>query len=617
MSRILARVVLVALSSAVLACGDGPLVPKAGVPAKVTKVAGDGQSATVATAVSSRPAVLVLDFSRRPVVGLPVTFRVAAGGGDVTGPDATTDSLGIATVGSWVLGTRSGTNTLAATVADTLTLTFTATGTAAAALTVAARPGISTTANVAAAPPVVPAVAIADAWGNPVPGVVVSFAITAGGGTITGGSPASDAQGVAAVGAWILGPVAGRNALRATVAGLTPVDFVVTGLAGPPASLLTVAGDRQVANAATPVDTAPAVRVRDSHGNGVSGITVTFSVLNGGGEVAGGTQTTDSNGTARVTSWKMGRAAGSNALVAAVPGTGLSDTLTALSLLPCADTVAYSVDGYTGGTLTQADCGRATGAVVDLYRFSLDTGTSFDALLQASLFSPHIGLYDANGLLVATSPYYCANFYCGGTTHLRLLAPSGTYVLEVSGFTYDYDDLPVPGALGPYSLTSGASDGGVTSCQTVDETIPVFIVPGATTSQRIDTDDCVTVFQSHDFWFDQFNVYLTAGRAYTMTMASDQFDTYLELWSGSTSVAANDDYTWPSTNSQFTFTPATSGVYVIQAGTHEGDWTGDYTLTVTDNGPAPAPAGRTTRAQATRPTGVPGFTPRPPKPARP
>jgi len=46
---------------------------------------GDGQSATVGTAVAIPPSVLVTDTYGNPVSGVPVTFAVTSGGGSVTG----------------------------------------------------------------------------------------------------------------------------------------------------------------------------------------------------------------------------------------------------------------------------------------------------------------------------------------------------------------------------------------------------------------------------------------------------------------------------------------------------------------------------------------------------
>ena len=102
----------------------------------MTKQGGDAQSAAVSTAVTTAPSVKLVDISGNPVSGVAVTFAVASGGGSITGGGATTNSLGIAAVGSWTLGATAGANTLTATATGSgITgnpATFTATGTAAA-----------------------------------------------------------------------------------------------------------------------------------------------------------------------------------------------------------------------------------------------------------------------------------------------------------------------------------------------------------------------------------------------------------------------------------------------------------------------------------------------------
>lgn len=52
--------------------------------------AGNGQSATVATALATAPSALVSDANGNPVSGVTVTFAVASGGGSVSGASATT-----------------------------------------------------------------------------------------------------------------------------------------------------------------------------------------------------------------------------------------------------------------------------------------------------------------------------------------------------------------------------------------------------------------------------------------------------------------------------------------------------------------------------------------------
>lgn len=92
--------------------------------------AGNGQVATVGTAVNVPPVVSVFDMSGNPVSGVTVTFAVASGGGSITGSTVQTDANGHAAVGSWTLGAAPGPNTLTATVAGLQgsPVTFTATG---------------------------------------------------------------------------------------------------------------------------------------------------------------------------------------------------------------------------------------------------------------------------------------------------------------------------------------------------------------------------------------------------------------------------------------------------------------------------------------------------------
>ncbi|HEX2092060.1 MAG TPA: dockerin type I domain-containing protein, partial [Longimicrobiaceae bacterium] len=89
---------------------------RSSAPTTVTIVAGNNQSATVGTAVATAPSVRVTDSGNNPVANATVTFRVASGGGSVTDSIRTTDDAGIATVGSWTLGTTAGTNTLTANI---------------------------------------------------------------------------------------------------------------------------------------------------------------------------------------------------------------------------------------------------------------------------------------------------------------------------------------------------------------------------------------------------------------------------------------------------------------------------------------------------------------------
>ena len=76
-----------------------------------------------------------------------------------------------------------------------------------------------------------PTVVVTDAADHPVPGLAVAFAVTGGGGSVTGGNAMTDFTGTARPESWVLGPDPGANTLDATIAGLAPVTFTAEGKA--------------------------------------------------------------------------------------------------------------------------------------------------------------------------------------------------------------------------------------------------------------------------------------------------------------------------------------------------------------------------------------------------
>jgi hypothetical protein len=163
--------------------------------------AGDGQEATVGTAVPIPPSVIVRDQFNNPAADVDVTFEVGLGGGTVapTTPVATGVD-GIAEATSWTLGEIAGPNTLTATAAGSgITgnpATFTAVGTAGAPSSsqssVSAVPTPITASNGASASTVT--VTVRDAFGNAVSGVTVMLSATGTGNTLTP-SGTTDADG--------------------------------------------------------------------------------------------------------------------------------------------------------------------------------------------------------------------------------------------------------------------------------------------------------------------------------------------------------------------------------------------------------------------------------------
>ena len=295
-------------------------IAAAGTPTQLIKTAGDNQSAPVNRPVPIAPQVRVVDAAGNGVAGIAVTFTIGSGDGSVIVGNVVTGSDGRATVGAWILGTTLGTHTLVASAANLGQVTFTATATGGAAasmqpISLVSQPGIAGQAATS-----IPSVVVRDAQGNPVAGVTVTFSVTAGGGTVNGGTVVTDASGVATVTSWTFGVTAGLNTVTASAAGLPGVIFSST-TTGIPTQVAVFNGNNQAAVQGTAVPVAPSVRVTDAGGQGVGGVPVTFAVTGGGGSVTGPSVLTDATGVATVGLWTLGGAA-TQTLSATVTATG-------------------------------------------------------------------------------------------------------------------------------------------------------------------------------------------------------------------------------------------------------------------------------------------------------
>ncbi len=347
----------------VLASGcDDPAAP-APVPTSVQAVAGDGQTGTVGTPVPIAPSIRVLDQNGRPMADVTVRFGVAAGGGSVAKPEGTTNEAGVASPGSWTLGTRAGPNTLAVSVGQAVGA-LTATAAAGAPAAMSAQAGDGQSATVGSAVEIAPAVRVEDRYGNPVAGLAVTFAETASppgdgarGSVIAGADAITDADGVATAGSWTLGTTLGSYEISASAQGLEPAVFTASALAGAGAAVEKAAGDGQSARVLTAVSVAPAVRVTDAFGNPVAGAAVTFEVTAGGGVVEGAFPRTAADGVAAVGSWTVGPAPGDNALTARAEGIGaVTFTAAARPAVPATITVVRGADqAATVGTAVREE----------------------------------------------------------------------------------------------------------------------------------------------------------------------------------------------------------------------------------------------------------------------
>ena len=104
-----------------------------------------------------------------------------------------------------------------------------------------------------------PAVIVRDAYGNPRSGTSVSFTAGQGAGSVSGTPVVSDTNGIARVGAWIMG-AKGPNTLTATATDLAPVTFAASSALASPD--VTVRISSPVSSFNTVVGTALPVRAQ-------------------------------------------------------------------------------------------------------------------------------------------------------------------------------------------------------------------------------------------------------------------------------------------------------------------------------------------------------------------
>lgn len=533
-----------------------------GVPSQITIAAGNGQSATTGTAVAVRPAVAVRDQHGNAVSGVQVTFAVTTGGGVVTGATATTDAAGVGAAGSWTLGSTTGTNTLTATVQNLTPVEFTATATAPAVAFLSANSGDQQYAAVAGPVPTAPSVRVLDADYRPVAGVTVTFAVGAGGGTITGATPVTDSLGIAAVGSWTLGTAAGANTLMASIAGsaLPPVTFTATG--SQPTSITTYSISDEYPEAGTRLADTLEVRVTDANSRALPGVRVTFSVVRGGGTIVGGEQVTDEWGQARLASWTMGPQPDTNQVEVSVAELR-PVTFTVIGTRSCSGSAIHTLGSATSGVFDDLDCRiGSNGQPADVYTMTIGTPQAVTITETSGDVDSHLWLFDAIGRRLGD-----VDEWASSPERMKVLLGAGTY--RVAPSVYYHTER------GSYTIGSETSSADVAGCELA------FVTNGSVTAQQLQATDCSNTVDGSTFYGDQFKVYLAKGQTLRAEVKATAFDTYATLTDYYGRVVVQNDNGAGGTNALIAYTASADGYFYIDASSRSAATTGAYSLSVT------------------------------------
>ena len=319
------------------ACGgDGGSEPN--TPASVAATVATTQSDTVGKPVAIVPAVVVKTASGKPVAGVPVNFTATSGTGATLGTaSATTNAEGIASVGSWTLGTALGSYQVTATVpaiaapGNTVQFTATAVHDAPAKLAFVQPPLAGSAASLL--PNVL--VQLQDQYGNPISDVPALITLAIGtnpstatlGGTLTQNTAAGN---VSFTDISISKPGTGYTLVASTtLAGVSPATTAAINIgAAQPSAVAATTATTQSGTVGQPVAAPPTVKVTTNTGAPAPGITVVFAVTQGGGTLGATTVTTDDQGIASAGSWTLGATAGTNTVTATVSGLTTNNVVT-------------------------------------------------------------------------------------------------------------------------------------------------------------------------------------------------------------------------------------------------------------------------------------------------
>lgn len=172
----------------------------------------------------------------------------------------------------------------------------------------------------------------------------------------------------------------------------SPVTFQVTAVAGAAETIEAVSGNNQTGTPNTQLDNPFVVKVTDDFGNGVSGVTVTFTVTDGSGKLSGDVTTKD------VVTGSDGRAS-----ITFTPGSGTN-------------TVTAAAAGLTGSPVTfTAEAGKEGDANGD------ELINGLDALYILNVFVGNFAAdqlsndcdVDDNGSVNSLDALYVLNFFVG------------------------------------------------------------------------------------------------------------------------------------------------------------------------------------------------------------
>jgi len=440
---------LVSIAVAVVSCRE-PVGPDA-IRTTLSPASSTQLTGTVGTSVAETPSVTVRDARGKAVAGATVTFIVRGGGGTIQAPRVVSNSNGIARVGAWTLGTTPGMNAIAAMNASGDSVVFTAAAVAGPPFYLLkvdgsdgqiAQPGVALGVR--------PRVRVLDVYGNPLSRITVTFAVEAGGGSVSEAEAVSDTAGIAESGTWVLGSP-GIQRMVARVGQLVSEPFTAKAVA-PPFTCAPYAG---LPLQATFRSELTALSCKDTRGRSLEAYTIVVTRPNAYVFSVASTEfdtnlelrdadlvevaKNDDRGTGTTNSqFKVLLAPGTYTLVVSSSRLGATGSYNLVyeqagtSVERCED--AFIARGVTArGVVEEWDCTGSTNVVWDRFRIYLEAGSQVEIVVTDFSYSgPNIELDAPDGSYVTVGP---GRDYL---TRLMYTAPVDGYYTVLVGLLNEY-----------------------------------------------------------------------------------------------------------------------------------------------------------------------------------
>ena len=334
-----------------------------GAPATLVKFSGDNLIGEVGSTLGTPHHVTVLDVHGNPVPGVTVSWAAGAGVGSVSPTLATTDLNGRASAVR-TLGGIEGIQTTTATAplsGGPTTVTFNITATVGSATQMSIQAGDNQVDTVGQTLPIALAVRVADAFDNPVAGVVISWAVVDDGGSLSQAADTTDADGIAST-SWTLGtamtPTDSVQLVQATGVGLplTFTAFTVPGSVSASQTSVSAFPATITASSGSSASTLT-ITVRDQFGNVIKGKPVVLSATGTGNTLTQPATTTNSDGMATGT---LSTTVTEGKIVSVtIDGTDVTQTA-AVAVTPAGVGAAQSTVTTASGTITASNGASST-----------------------------------------------------------------------------------------------------------------------------------------------------------------------------------------------------------------------------------------------------------------